>query len=195
MPIFIKRARCARRFTRLTLLLALAGLLGCNEHGVRETLDEETLVSVIVAEPPLTFFRLRLDEKFERELVNVGAVELIASTERDNYLWFNLWGTRIDGSTGSVPLPRRLTVHTQSGPIELTRSADSHRALRLSSAPFTVIRSGAGEGYYRVDFEQMAALAGDPAAALEIDGQRYELWGNQTRAFAALVRFLDESGL
>ena len=189
------RAWCARPFARIGLLLVLAGAAGCNEHGVRETLDEKTFVSVIVAEPPLTFFRLRLDDTFERELVNVGVVELIASTERDSYLWFNLWGTRIDGSTGSVPLPARLTVHTQSGPIELTRSARDHRALRLSSPPFPVIRSGAGEGYYHVEFDQMVALANDRAAALEMGGQRYELWGNQTRAFEALARFVDESGL
>lgn len=175
------------------LALSLASLPACKDAGVRETLDENTFISVISADPPLTFFRLRLDGQFERELVSVGIVERIASAERDTYLWINLWATRSDGSIGTVALADEVTFQTSAGDFTLTRTADDHRALGLSKAPYTVIRRGPGEGYFRTDIDNIAIIDGDSSLSMMIGDNRYELWGDQARAFDALARYLKET--
>ncbi|MEL6210795.1 MAG: hypothetical protein AAFR44_11585, partial [Pseudomonadota bacterium] len=126
-------------------------------------------------------------------LVSMGVVERIASTERDTYLWINLWATRPDGSNGTVALADEVTVHTQRGDFTLRRTADRHDALGLSKAPYTVIRRGPGEGYFRTDVENIALIDGDTSIYISIGDNRYELWGNQARAFDALGRYLEET--
>ena len=179
--------------TAALVAVAFTSLTACKTGEVRETLDEQTYVSVITAKPPMTFFRLSTDGTFERELLSVGVLERIASTERDIYLWLNLWGTRTDGSTGDVPLGDTVTFHTADGPFTVTRSADDHRALGLSKAPFSVMRSGVGQGYFRADIDEIALLSADSSVFVEVSDQRYEPWGNQERGRDAISRYLEEA--
>ncbi|MEM6638903.1 MAG: hypothetical protein AAF610_03290 [Pseudomonadota bacterium] len=177
-------------------LIGIAFLLGaCNSGGVRETLDEETFVSVIVAEPPVTFFRLPESGPYDRELVSVGLVDIIASRQRDIYLWINNWGTRADGSTGDRALPEMITLSTASRELVLNRSADTHTTLGLSSAPYTSVRSGPGEAYFAVSAEDLAQLANDGPAEIRLGDAVYALWGDQRRGINALRQYVNESRL
>jgi len=180
---------------RRTLLLTLLAIIvaGCKQGGVRETLDEQSLVSIITITPPYTFYRLRLEDDIEREFVLMGPIDRIRSAERGQYLWLNLWAVKRDGSHTDAILPDSIEIETSGGRVALTRTADRHADLDVSKSPYNVVRKGVGEGYYALDDTQLDALRDVPLVALHLNGHRYELWGDQSQANEALSQFLLET--
>ncbi len=175
------------------LMLATLGLGACKEGAVREVLDEETLVSIITISPPFTFYRLRLENKIEREFVSLGPVDRIRSAERGQYLWVNTWAVERDGTHVLVPLPQSITIETTNGEFSLTRAADDHHALDFSKPAYRVVSSGAGEAYFDLPFERLEDLRDTSIVAVRAGSQRYELWGDQAAASDALARFIVET--
>jgi hypothetical protein len=176
------------------LILAAAALcallVGCNERGVREVLDEETYVSVVSVTPPFNFFRLLLEGSAEREFLSVGPIERIRSADRDRYLWVNAWAVRKDGAHESVMLGESITLETGSGDILLTRAAGNHAELDISRPAYRIIRSGEGEAIYTMTDDDLDQLRGETLIAIRSEDRRYELWGNQSDAQASLQDFI-----
>lgn len=176
----------------LTSLLYVL-LASCKSHGVHESLDSETFVSVITARPAVALYRQTLSGGYSRDFVHAGPVEVVASSDRGYYLWLSFWGTLPDGSYRLVEQPEQVVVHAAGRRIPLRRATQGQGLLRLSRPAYDTPLPGAGNGYFAIDEATLVALADEQAFAVQVGEDEYVLWIDQEHALQALRDFVSEA--